>query len=143
MSNLIAETNGSAIKNLDKVSIVNPESLDQAQARVKETKKSQKPAHKLVESIAIQEVYVEKYNCILRYDDTKIFIMEPKGDKQLLLGSMTEKGVDRNTALSASVQIMDLIVVANRKFSPVSKAQQEERKIEQMNIARAAIAALF
>lgn len=145
MSNSTVEQNGSAtaVKPLE-VTLTNTEAKPVELTQAKSTKKIAKTVDKkLVESIAIQEVYVEKYNCILRYEGHKVFIMQSRGDKQLLLGVMTDKGIDRNVQLSANTQIMDLIVVANRKFSPVSKVQQEERKVQQMNIARAAIASLF
>lgn len=146
MSNAtIAEQNGSAVavKGME-VKLTNPEPKPvELQAKQQQSKKAKTSDKKLVETVAIQETYVEKYNCILRYEGHKIFIMQSKGDKQLLLGVMTDKGIDRNVHLSANTQIMDLITVANRKFSPVSKAQQEERKVQQMNIARAAIASLF
>jgi hypothetical protein len=138
-------TNGSAIRNLENVVIHNEESKPvETQTQVKhQSKKAKVSEKKLIESIAIQESYVEKYNVILRYESSNVYIMPSKGDKQILLGKMTDKGLDRNTGLSANNQIMDLIAVANRKFSPVSKAQQEERKLQQMNLARAAIASLF
>lgn len=137
----VAETNGkSMIKGLEDVVIHNDESKPIAEKRT-QAKKSDNL--KTVESASIQEVFIDKYNCILRYQGTKVFIMQSKGDKQLLLGEMTVKGLSRNTHLSANLQILDLIAIANRKFSPVSKAEMEARKVEKMNEARAIIAGLF
>jgi hypothetical protein len=69
--------------------------------------------------------------------------MQSKGSEQRLLGVMTDKGIERNTAIAASTRILDLVAIANRKFSPVSKVEAEEKKLKQMNEARAEIAALF
>jgi hypothetical protein len=143
MSNAITENNGqSAIRGLENVVIHNTE---QPKSAVTEKKAQNKKAGDLkpVESASIQEVFVDKYNCILRYQGTKVFLMQSKGEKQVLLGEMTVKGLSRNVHIAANLQILDLITIANRKFSPVSKAEQDERKIQKMNEARAIIAGMF
>lgn len=146
MSNSVVERNGSSsvIKGLEQVTLIeNSESLQDAQARVKDSKKSSKPARKLIESSSIQEIFADKYKCVLRYEGHNVFIMQSKGSEQRLLGVMTDKGIERNTAIAASTRILDLVAIANRKFSPVSKVEAEEKKLKQMNEARAEIAALF
>lgn len=143
MSNV--ETNGktaSVIKGLSDVVITNPETV--SEAKKKQSKKTAaKPKLQTVESASIQEIFVDKYNCILRYEGSKVFIMQSIGDAQRLLGEMTVKGLSRNVSLHANTQILDLIAIANRKFSPVSKVEMEAKKIQKMNEARAAIASLF
>jgi len=147
MSNAITENNGqSAIRGLENVVIHNTEEPKSAVTEKKISKKSGKDSQKkngFVKSLSIQEEYVEKQAVWLRYEDHEISYLKDQGDQKVVIGYMTTEGVLRNTTVKGSKETSDLIKLANKKWSPVSKVEAEQKKNDAMNKSRAILYANF